>query len=78
MGFDMDKKDAEILARSFLAKSIELEYCAQPPQPIYNFNPAEEYLFTFQLDRGWSIGSSPYIGVSRETGAVRYLGRFGE
>ncbi len=74
----MDKKDAEILARSFLAKSIELEYCAQPPQPIYNFNPAEEYLFTFQLDRGWSIGSSPYLAVSRETGAVRSLGRAGE
>jgi len=74
----MDKKDAEILARSSLAESIVLEYCDTPPQAIYGFNPAEEYLFTFQLDRGLSIGSSPYLAVSKESGEVRSLGFCGE
>jgi len=74
----MNKKDAEILARSSLAESIMLEYCDTPPQTIYGFNPTEEYLFTFQLDRGLSIGGSPYLAVSKESGEVRYLGFCGE
>ena len=74
----MNPEEAEKLARDFLSQSIEIIFCAQPPEGIYGFNPAEEYLFTFQLDRGLSIGSSPYVAVSRETGEVRYLGRFGE
>jgi len=74
----MNKKDAEILARSFLTESLELEYCAKPPQAIYGFNQAEEYLFTFQLDRGLSFGGSPYLAVSKESGEVRYLGFYGE
>jgi len=74
----MNKKDAEQLARSFLSKRIKIEYCTDPPQPIYGFNSAEEYLFTFQLDRGLSIGSSPYLAVSKESGEVRHLGFCGE
>jgi len=74
----MDKKDAEILARSSLAESIVLEYCATPPQAIYGFIPAEEYLFTYQPDWGWYIGGSQYLAVSKESGEVRHLGFCGE
>jgi len=74
----MNQEDAEILARSFLAESIVLESCDTPPQAIYGFNPAEEYLFTFQLDRGSYIGGSQYLAVSKESGEVRSLGFCGE
>ena len=74
----MNRKDAEILARSSLAESLVLEFCDTPPRTLYGFNPTEEYLFTFQLYDNLSIGSSPYIAVSRESGEVRFLGRSGE
>ncbi|NQT61651.1 MAG: hypothetical protein HQ556_01725 [Candidatus Marinimicrobia bacterium] len=74
----MNKQEAKKLACSFLTKSIELECSDKPPQALYGFNPAKDYLFTFQLFGSSSIGSSQYLAVSRETGEVRYLGRFGE
>jgi len=74
----MNPEEAEKLARNFLSKSIQVDYCELPTQNIYGFNPEEEYLFTFQLYDKLSIGSSPYIGVSRKTGVVRYLGSSGE
>jgi len=74
----MNQVKAEKLARSFLSKSIELHYCGNSPQGIYDVNFENEMLFRFQLFGENSIGSSPYVAVSRETGEVRYLGRYGE
>ena len=74
----MNKKVAVELARSFLIKNIELEYCSEPPGPIYNFNPEEDFLFTFQMFSGSSIGASQYLAVSKKTGTVSYIGNIGE
>jgi len=74
----MNKEDAKKLARSFLSKTIKLEFCAHPPKEIYGINQEGEFLFTIQLNGESSIGSSPYIAVSRETAFVRYVGHFGE
>jgi len=74
----MNPEKAEKLARDFLSKRIELQYCGNSPQGIYSVNFEKDMLFTFQVFGENSIGSSPYVAVSRETGEVRYLGRFGE
>ena len=74
----MNREDAKKLARSFLSKRIELHYCGNSPQGVYEVNFENELLFKFQLFGESSIGNSPYVAVSRETGEVRYLGRFGE
>ena len=74
----MNQVEAEKLARSFLSGCIELEYCTESPYEIYGINFENEMLFSFRLFGENSIGSSPYVAVSMETGKVRYLGRFGE
>ena len=74
----MNQVEAKKLARSYLSESIELQYCGNSPQGIYGVNFEKDMLFTFQLYGENSIGSSPYVAVSMETGKVRYLGRFGE
>jgi len=78
MKVNMNQVEAEKLARSFLSGCIELEYCAESPRGIYGVNYENEMLFSFSLFGENSIGSSPYVAVSRETGEVRYLGRYGE
>ena len=74
----MNPYEAEKIAGSFLSKSIELQYCGNSPRGIYDVNYENEILFKFQLFGELSIGGSPYVAVSRETGEVRYLGYFGE
>ena len=74
----MNKKDAEMLARSSLGENIDLEYCDEPHPAIYGFNAEEEYLFTYLPDCGSYVGGSSYLAVSKESGKVRYLGFHGE
>lgn len=74
----MNQVESEKLARSFLTKSIELQYCGDSPPGIYGVNFENEMLFSFRLFGENSIGSSPYVAVSKESGEVRYLGYFGE
>jgi hypothetical protein len=74
----MNEAEAEKLAQSFLSKKIELHYCGTSPQGIYDVNFENEMLFRFKLFGEYSIGGSPYVAVSKETGEVRYLGYFGE
>lgn len=74
----MNEKDAKKLAHGFLCQYIALDYCFDPPQGLYAFDPAEEFLFTFRLFGAWAIGSSEYVAVSKTTGAVGYLGHHGE
>jgi hypothetical protein len=74
----MNQVEAEKLARSFLSNRIELHYCGNSPKGIYDVNFEEEMLFSFGLLGENSIGGSPYVAVSKETGEVRYLGYFGE
>ena len=74
----MDETEAKKIAHRFLCERIELEYCSGPPPGLYNFNPADELLFSFSLFGTSSIGSSEYVSISRATGEVRYLGHRGE
>ncbi len=74
----MNNINAKDIARSFLCEKIELQYCTDPPEGIYNFNNQEEFLFIFKLFGHLSIGGSEYVAVSKKTGAARYLGFYGE
>lgn len=75
----MDVEEANKIAHAFLSEHIEIEQCADPPDGLYAFNRSKEFLFRFRLfGHSWMIGSSEYIAVSKETGAIRYLGFHGE
>jgi hypothetical protein len=49
-----------------------------PGVNIYNFNLADEYLFSYKFATPSMIGGSNYISVSRISGKVRGLGFLGE
>jgi hypothetical protein len=74
----MNKEEAEEIARDFLRKCIKLEYCENPPQGLYGFDPAKEIVFTFDLYEKPYVGGANYVAVCRKTGIARYLGSFGE
>jgi len=73
----MDTPEANRIARKFLREQIELEH-SEPPNGLYGFKPSEEIVFRFRLFGHSTIGSSEYVAVSKKTGAVRYLGSYGE
>lgn len=74
----MDVAKAHQIAHRAIIDSLKVIYVEDASEPIYGFDSAKEYLFTFQLFGRSSIGSLPYMAVSRETGAVRYVGQIGE
>ena len=74
----MNESKACKIARAFLSDQIELEQCNELPGGLYKFNDAEEILYRFRLFSHLSFGGSEYIAVSKESGAVRYLGFLGE
>jgi hypothetical protein len=45
---------------------------------MYNFNPADEYLFTYSFGFSPVLRGSKYISVSRTSGKVRDHGVCGE
>jgi len=76
----MDKNTARTLARNFLSEKITLTLHEMAPAGIafYNFNPVDEFLFSFKLGEVPAIGGTDYIAVSKISGDVRYLGFLGE
>ena len=73
----MDTPEANGIAREFLRENIELEH-VEPPNGLYGFKPSEEIVFRIRFFGHSTIGSSEYVAVSKKTGAVRYLGSYGE
>jgi len=74
----MNIEEAEKLVRNHLADQIGIEYHQEPPVSIYNFNPEENFLFSYCLFDPPMVGGSNYIAVSKVTGEVRILGRLGD
>ena len=75
----MNKTDAEKLARVFLCNYIELEHCKNSDDlALYDFNPSDEFIFSFGWPGNFSVGSSAYISISKITGKARHLGNLGE
>jgi hypothetical protein len=74
----MNKKEAEDLVRKHLSNQIGIEYHSKSPVPIYNFDPEENYLFSFSLFGPPMVGGDNYIAISKTTGEVRVLGRLGD
>jgi hypothetical protein len=76
----MDEDTAKKLAKEHLAEQIQLTLHEEMPPGvnIYNFNIADEYLFSYKFTTPTMIGGSNYISVSRSTGKVRGLGFLGE
>jgi hypothetical protein len=74
----VNEKEASEVARAFIAKNIDLQICTTLPPGTYDVNLEREYVFSIHDNSINSIGSSPYISVSKITGQVRYLGNLGE
>ena len=74
----MNIKEAEDLVRKHLSDQIGIQYHPDPPVSIYNFNPEENYLFSFGLSSPDMVGGSDYISMSKTTGEVKILGTIGE
>ena len=74
----MNIKEAEDLVRKHLSDQIGIQFHSKPPVAIYNFNPEENYLFSFGLSSPGMVGGDNYIAISKTTGEVRTLGTMGE
>ena len=76
----MKEAEAMKIAREFLCKRIQIEYCTNPPPMImYNYDQSKHFLFTFKLgDYPLFVGGDDYIAVSKENGEVSYFGNYGE
>ncbi|GAG79787.1 unnamed protein product [marine sediment metagenome] len=76
----MDEDTAKKLAKEYLAGQIQLMLHEEMPSGvnIYNFNLADEYLFSYKFATPTMMGGSNYISVSRITGKVRGRGFLGE
>jgi hypothetical protein len=80
----MDKDTAEKLAKEYIiehmVKHLQLTLYEGSPRGfrIYNFNPADEYLFTYSFGFTSMLGGSKYISVSRTSGKVRDHGVCGD
>ena len=80
----MDKDTAEKLAKEYLiehlVKKLQLTLHKESPRGfgIYNFNPADEYLFTYSFGFTSMLGGSKYVSVSRTSGKVRDHGVCGD
>jgi hypothetical protein len=75
---------AEQLAKEYLiehlAKNLQLTLHKGSPRGfgIYNFNSADEYLFTYSFGFTPMLRGSKYVSVSRITGKVRDHGVCGD
>lgn len=80
IGVVMDEVSAEKILRRFLAESIQIFFHENPPAGTkpYAYNPEKDYLFSFRLYGEDAIGAGDYAAVSKSTGNVRYLWRYGE
>ena len=80
----MDKDTAEKIAKEYIierrVKNLQLTLHEEPQSEvgIFNFNPADEYLFTYNFGPPTGCGGSNYITVSRSSGKVISLGVWGE
>lgn len=76
----MDKKEAEKLARNFLAEKIDLKIYDEVPPEIstYPLNPEKVILINFTLFEEPHFGASKYLAISKKDGSVRYLSWQGE
>jgi hypothetical protein len=80
----MDEDTAKKLAKEYIiermAKSLQLILYEETPPGVamYNFNPADEYLFTYSFGFSPVLRGSKYISVSRTSGKVRDHGVCGE
>jgi hypothetical protein len=71
--------EASAIARAFAATSLlAVTLCESPPDGLYGFDPATEYLFAIRYRRLHILGASDYIVVSRLDGRVRFAGQAGE
>jgi hypothetical protein len=67
----MNIGDATNLARKFLRRSLDVEFCVEVPEGIYAFNPDTEYLFAIvHGDDTQRAGGTEYLAVSKATGEV--------
>jgi hypothetical protein len=80
----MDKDTAENIAKKYIiermVKNLQLTLHEEPQSEvaIYNFNPADEYLFYYTFGHPTGCGGSNYITVSRSSGKVLSTGVLGE
>ena len=74
----MNQQEAEKLVRKHLNYQVGIAYHQEPPVSIYNFNPEENFLFSYSLFGPPMVDGSNYIAVSKTTGEVRVLGRLGD
>ena len=71
--------EASAIAKVFAATLLlDVTLCESPPDGLYGFDPATEYLFAVGYPRLHLLGASDYIAVSRLDGTVRFAGRAGE
>ena len=71
--------EASEIAKAFAATLLlDVTLCESPPDGLYGFDPATEYLFAIHYRRLHLLGAGDYIAVSRLDGKVRLAGRAGE
>ena len=71
--------EASAIAKAFAATLLlDGTLCDSPPDGLYGFDPATEYLFAIHYRRLHRLGASDYIAVSRLDGTVRFAGQAGE
>ena len=74
----MNIKEAVKIVRKHLIYQVGIAYHQEPPVSIYNINPDENLLFSYNLFGPPMVGGSNYIAVSKATGEVRVLRMLGE
>jgi hypothetical protein len=78
----MNETEAKQAAVDYIRNSfinIEIELCDSPPVGIYNSDELrDQWVYWFRLGSDHRIGGGDYLCVSKITGSVRYLGRYGE
>ncbi|MBT4339530.1 MAG: hypothetical protein HOD63_13135 [Bacteroidetes bacterium] len=74
----MNIKEAVKIVRKHLIYQVGIAYHQEPPVSIYNINPDENLLFSYNLFGPPMVGGSNYIAVSKAAGEVRVLGRLGD
>ena len=74
----MDKATAKKLAKDYLIdhmikhiqSALQLDEASPSEAPIFGFNPADAYLFSYRVGFPTMLGGSSYVSVSRTTGKV--------
>lgn len=74
----IDAKEAERLARSFVAAQFKFVLCEEVPEGLYAARPDKDFYFLVHPAQPMQVGASRVIAVDRVTGAVRSPGFIGE